>query len=633
MKDNKCVHLDFHTSELIEGVGSLFDEAEFVRNIKVAGIDSITVFAKCHHGCFYYDDTKFFKHPHLSTSLLDRQVEACKKAGVSAKIYISAGLDEHTANKNPDWLVKDKDGNGQSCSRFRRLCFNTPYLDLLKAQTEEVVRKYMPDGVFLDIVADTPCYCEYCLNDMKKKGLDATQEKDVKKQAKDVFNLYVNEINGLIKSIKPDCLIFHNAGDFPIGRDDRLECCDQLETESLPTAFWGYDHFPLSMAYIRRKGKNCIGMTGKFHKGWGEFGSFKYENALKYEASQCLALNAGFSVGDQLHPSGAMDAYTYENIGKANAYTKEREMWRGGESVAEVAVYSLGGATTGRTGISRILFEEKILFDLIDESEISIKYKFIILADDRELSKSEYAKFSRYVKDGGKLLAIGKSNLYENKIAFDLGCEILGQDSQIPCYVLAKYPLKYANGMALVVFENTYNVTPTGEVLAEKLSPYFVRENERFCSHQHTPYDPNKKSTMITKGKDGIYIATDLFTQYAKDGSLTSKQIIAPLLGMLLGEKTVITDLPSSGKVALYEKNDGYICHLWYANTVKRGDGVEVIEDIVTLSKVNVSLKLPRKVESVIVRPSGEDLEFSYKNGRIDFTLKDFNCYQIVEIK
>ena len=29
MKDIRCVHLDFHTSELIEGVGSLFDAEDF----------------------------------------------------------------------------------------------------------------------------------------------------------------------------------------------------------------------------------------------------------------------------------------------------------------------------------------------------------------------------------------------------------------------------------------------------------------------------------------------------------------------------------------------------------------------------------------------------------------------------
>ena len=54
--DKRCVHLDFHTSELIEGIGSAFSRKEFADMLKWTGLDSITLFAKCHHGCFYYKD-------------------------------------------------------------------------------------------------------------------------------------------------------------------------------------------------------------------------------------------------------------------------------------------------------------------------------------------------------------------------------------------------------------------------------------------------------------------------------------------------------------------------------------------------------------------------------------------------
>jgi len=632
MQDKRCVHLDFHTSELIEGIGAGFDAEEFKENLLKSGIDSITLFAKCHHGCFYYEDTKFFKHPHLCGSLLDKQVAACKEIGVSAKIYISAGYDEYIARQHPEWLERAEGGLAKrDDTYFRRICFNTPYLDLLVAQTEEAVRKYMPDGVFFDIMADWPCYCEYCQADMVKKGLNPDSYEDHLQQAKDVLALYTERIEKAVHSIKPDCVIFHNGGDFPVGRHDRMDCCHQLETESLPTGGWGYDHFPLSMAYLRRQGKNCIGMTGKFHRSWGEFGAFKYKAALKYEAAQCLALDAGYCVGDQVHPSAKLDAYTYENIGEANAYVKEREAWRGGEYLAEAAMYSPKGGD-GRIGLSRILFEEKILFDLIDEYEISNRYKVIFLCDDAELTESEYLAFKKYVENGGKLVAMGRNITFNGKTAFDLGCVYQGEDKEIPCYIKADYNLKYANGMALVAYEKAYNIEATGKVLAKKLSPYFTRRGMRFCSHAHTPYDPEKVSAAITEGADGIYLASDLFSQYAKDGSLTPRQLIAPLLDRLLKERTVITDLPSSGKAALYRKDGRTVCHLWYANTIKRGDGVEVVEEIVTLSKVKASVKCAEKPSKVILQPANQSLDFDYKDGRVFFEIKDFNCYEIVEI-
>src|SRR5947209_12324898 len=49
------VHLDFHTSEQIPGVGSEFDPARFVETLQRAAVNSITLFSRCHHGMIYHD--------------------------------------------------------------------------------------------------------------------------------------------------------------------------------------------------------------------------------------------------------------------------------------------------------------------------------------------------------------------------------------------------------------------------------------------------------------------------------------------------------------------------------------------------------------------------------------------------
>ena len=43
-------HLDFHTSLDIEGIGSRFSKENFQSALKAGNLESITVFAKCHHG-------------------------------------------------------------------------------------------------------------------------------------------------------------------------------------------------------------------------------------------------------------------------------------------------------------------------------------------------------------------------------------------------------------------------------------------------------------------------------------------------------------------------------------------------------------------------------------------------------
>ncbi len=49
------IHLDFHTSEYIGGVGSQFAPENFVTILEKARVNSITCFARCHHGWIYYD--------------------------------------------------------------------------------------------------------------------------------------------------------------------------------------------------------------------------------------------------------------------------------------------------------------------------------------------------------------------------------------------------------------------------------------------------------------------------------------------------------------------------------------------------------------------------------------------------
>lgn len=639
IQDKRCVHLDFHTSEKIKGIGADFKREEFAAALKEANLDSITVFAKCHHGNLYYHSDKYFTHPHLTIPLLEEQLAACKEAGVSAKIYISAGFDEHSAMEHPEWLQVTSDGTHPNLLMpgFKRLCFNTPYLDVLVGQTEEIMEKYNPDGVFYDIVAEGPCTCRWCMRDMAKKGLDYRKYEDLMKQARDVFMKFTETLTGTVRRYHKDTLVFYNAGNFPVGAQYRLNCCDQLEAESLPTGGWGYDHFPMTMSYIRRNGKNCIGMTGKFHRSWGDMGTYKYKDALLYEGAQCLAFDAGLSVGDSLHPGGRVDFYTYENIGNTMRYLEERTPWRGGEFLPEFAVLGEGASrgVQGRIGASRMFFEKKYLFDIIDNAEISNRYPLIVLPNDAALTDAAYKALTDYVANGGKILAVGQAPMYRGQMAFDLGAEMIGPDELTPTFFRSRYALEAASGMTMFVENATYDIRATGEVLADKLSPYFKREGLNFSGHSHTSADFSKVSPAITMGKHGIYVSSCVFAEYAKSGSLNDKQLVLPLMEMLLGKenKTVETNLPSNGKVTLYKKGDSYILHLLYANTVKRGENIEVIEDLATLADINVSLKLPENVTRAICRPSGKEIALTKdENGRISFTLERFRCHEIIEL-
>ena len=106
------IHLDFHTSEFIDGVGSQFDPEEFAATLEKARVNSITCFARCHHGWIYYDTqlNPEQRHPHLALNLLQAQIEACHARDIRVPIYTSVQWDHYTANRHPEWLALDETG-------------------------------------------------------------------------------------------------------------------------------------------------------------------------------------------------------------------------------------------------------------------------------------------------------------------------------------------------------------------------------------------------------------------------------------------------------------------------------------------------------------------------------------------
>ena len=108
---DRQVHLDFHTSPHIPGVAADFDAREFAGTLKRAHVNSVTIFAKCHHGYAYYPSKACATHPGLGgRNLLGEQVEALHREGIRCPIYITVGWVALSALNHPEWRAMFKDG-------------------------------------------------------------------------------------------------------------------------------------------------------------------------------------------------------------------------------------------------------------------------------------------------------------------------------------------------------------------------------------------------------------------------------------------------------------------------------------------------------------------------------------------
>jgi hypothetical protein len=144
-------------------------------------VNSITCFARCHHGWMYYDTRRHpeRRHPHLIHTLLKEQIEACHARGIRVPIYTTVQWDHFTANQHPEWLAVSPEGKpvGRTPSPFdagfyRFLCVNSPYVDFLKAHVEEIFEMLPVDGLFLDIVQPLDDASRWTREGMLAAGLE-----------------------------------------------------------------------------------------------------------------------------------------------------------------------------------------------------------------------------------------------------------------------------------------------------------------------------------------------------------------------------------------------------------------------------------------------------------------------------
>jgi hypothetical protein len=645
------VHLDFHTSQHIAGIGAQFDPAAFAATLDKARVNSVTCFARCHHGYIYYD-TKAHperKHPALKRNLLKEQIEACHQRNIRVPIYVTVGWDQYTADAHPEWRQVLETGVLQGTPPYepgfyRLQCLNSPYRDFLKAHIKDIFECVPVDGIFLDIIKPNECSCPRCQRAMVQQGLNPANAKHRQQYGWQVMYEWQREMSAHIRSFDKRATIFYNGGH--VGTDLRpvVNTFSHWELESLPSGGWGYLHFPLAQRYARTLGLDSLGMTGKFHTSWGDFHSLKNKEALQFECFQMLALNAKCSVGDQLHPTGKLDPATYELIGSVFAEVEKKEPWcKGARALTDIAILSVEEFIGGRVpppnaGAVRMLQEGAQQFDIIDSKADFAPYKVLLLPDEITVNPELASKLNEYLSKGGALLASYHSGLNPAKEAFALsalGVKLKGDAPFSPDFVRVRERL--SKGMPpgeLVMYLKGLEVeaSTSSEVLAEMVVPYFNRTWEHYSSHRHTPSAGKVGYPGVVKNGRCVYFTHPIFSQYHKNAPRWCKRLVLNALELLLPEPLVKVEGPTTLLTALNEQaaEGRAVLHLLHYIPERRGTDFDVIEDVIPLFNLKASVKLSKRVKEVVAVPERERLPFENKNGRIEFTLPKLNGHQMI---
>ncbi len=643
------VHLDFHTSPLILDVARDFDADAFGETIARAHVDSVTCFAKCHHGMCYFDTKVGPRHPSLAFDLLGAQIEALHKRDIRAPIYLTCVWDNYMAEQHPDWRQRNQVGSFVGAKEgepgWRWICLNSPYLDYQEAQTRELLAQYECDGFFYDIVFqnDPGCWCERCQASMRKLGLDPDSDSDQRTHSQQVIESFMSRLSGLIRSERPDATIFYN-GRVRQGMGHEAQWMTHAEIEALPTGGWGYAYFPFWVRYARHFDLPTMGMTGRFHRSWADFGGLKAPAALKFECGGMLANGSVCSIGDQLHPRGALDAAVYEVIGETYADVEAKEPWcRDAEPQTDVALVLVERANhkTVRNdsdeGAVKMLLELHHQFDVLDADADWSGYSALVMADRGRPNIVLTERLRRYLRDGGKLLlsheALLDPDAREFALADEMGVQYAGPAEYEPSFFRLRPNFRHGvrDFEWVLMGPGSYvRPGPTTDMLADVYGSYFNRTGEHFTSHSYSPRTDPAGYPAVTWYGNVVYIYGSVFQAYQSQGDTVYRRLVGNALDLLLPQRMVTTDAPATTEVTVTRQEDRSMVHLVSYHAGRRGAHVEVIEDVVPLREVKLSLRLPRAPSKAYTAPDRQPLAVDYFEGAARVVIPEVREHAIV---
>jgi hypothetical protein len=654
------IHLDFHTSPDIPGIGADFDPETFARTLADAGVNSVTCFARCHHGLIYFD-TKLHPeriHPHLARpNLLAEQIEACHRHGIRVPIYTTVQWDAFSADAHREWLCIDDQGREFGTKPlepgfYRNLdVFHPGYRQFLFDHVADVLESLPVDGLFFDIVQVRPSLAPHWIAAMEAAGVRVEDAAARHAYAQTVIYDWEREMTAFVRARNPDCTIFYNSGHVGPRHRPTVDAYTHYELESLPSGGWGYLHFPQAMRYARTLGNDCMGMTGKFHTSWGDFGSYKNPAALQFECFHMLALGAKCSIGDQLHPGGRIDAATYDLVGGVYREIARKEPWCvGANPVSDVAVMTTeefvrpdsphGDRNQNNVlGAVRLLQELAVSFDIVDSHTRLDGYRLLILPDDVPLDVALATRIDAFLDRGGAVLAsyrsgLGADGAFASK---NFGLTCVGDAPYSPDFFVPGGGLGEglpAVGHAMYRRGMQVEHLPGCEVLSRVELPYFNRTWRHYCSHKHTPSSGEIGYPAATRYGSLIYLAHPVFRQYFDNAPQWVKALVRDAIRQLLPDPVLEVRGPSSliATVLRQEAEQRHIVHLLHYVPERRGQEFDTIEDIFPVHDIGVTLRIPGAVTAVTLVPDGDPLTFTHTGGMVSFTVPVVHGHSMIAV-
>ena len=651
------IHLDFHNTQHIGKIGAKFNADEFGDRLLAGNVDSVVVFAKDMHGYFYYPSKHGPVHPGLSFDLLGAQVKACRDRKIAVYAYYCTTWDHHLANTHKEWLVIKRDGSnhlpkaGQTPG-WTALCLaHESYLKFMDDHTREFVGKYELDGAWFDMAEPVgpECFCAECQRQLRADGKDPKDAAAQRTHKNRLFLDWHRRMRALVRAVRPGCQVdFNDIGLSCVSQ--RADLLDNIDIEALPTgAGWGYFYAPAQIRYQRTFGVPVYGMTGRFVTAWADFGGLKLPQQLDVELASIVANAARCDIGDQMPPEGRLDPAVYHVIGKSFGRIKALEPYLEGAAPVTEAAMLIPAVPFDRLrddylyGMTKLLLEARLQFDLVEPGQEWERYGLVVLPDGFRPDAATVVRLHAFVERGGALIVCHEAGLAAGATTSWLdryGLTYAGASPFKPAYLVPQ--VNFTGDIpsyeyALYEGASQWRAAAPAVSLAALGEPQFQRSAERFTSHKQTPFDHVTGYTiMASSGRVGL-LAFPIGQSYYRHGYWVYRAAFEHLLNEVLPARLVHSNAPRSTEITVTQQKNAagrperFLIHVVNFSPVRKAPPhPEFHDDPIPLTDVTVRLNLPLKIAAARALVTGETLKARIDGRGVEITLARVAISEVV---
>ncbi len=451
------IHLDYHYPDWDPYILSKADGAAMIEEIAATGARMVVVFAKCHYGNSYYTTRVGHQHHNLGgRDLFAEWVREARRRRLIVLAYYSVDRDIWAGKQHPEWRMKNAQGETVDEDRWPPewaamgfLCYNSPYLSLVKAQVEEIL-EYDIDGFHFDMLwyghTGTVCHCdEYCKPLFRRRyGIEIPKKPDWSGAWRNFLEFryesnerFAKELTALVRRKKRKLSAMYNyhgappnswqEGMLPV-RHRRIS--DYGTGEGYPPRF-GHHYASLLSCFLEgvQPGSPWQGVTSRYTRTINDH-TVRPLADMQWETFTYLA-HGGMPLfvdtpGDD---GGTLDPVAYSRMTSVFREIEAKKEFFGHEPMLQVGLYFSSRSRDwygrddaqrylrGFTGAHRILVESHIPVSFLFDENLSWdhlrRFSVLYLANAAILTKEECALFWRFVEEGGCLLATSDTGKFD----------------------------------------------------------------------------------------------------------------------------------------------------------------------------------------------------------------------------